>query len=147
VYWDGKGYHAFGMGASSYVHRSRVTRPRKFNAYLAWVKQFEESVENSHHPLPHVATPRATSEDVLTDMIMLQLRKASGLDLGMMERRFRHGALIKDAILDAISTSVERGLVEYDEDNNIVKFIDPDGFLLSNDVISDIFVALDRLKT
>lgn len=147
VYWDGKGYHAFGMGASSYVHRSRVTRPRKFNAYLAWVKQFEESIENNHHPLPHVATPRATSEDVLTDMIMLQLRKASGLDLGMMERRFRHGALIKDAILDAISTSVERGLVEYDADNNVVKFIDPDGFLLSNDVISDIFVALDRLKT
>ena len=146
VYWDGKGYHAFGMGASSYVNRSRVTRPRKFNAYLAWVKQFEESVENSRHPLPHVDAPRATSEDVVTDMIMLQLRKASGLDLGVIEKRFRHGALIKDAILDGLSPSFERGLVHYDKENNTVKFVDPDGFLLSNDAISDIFVTLDRLK-
>lgn len=144
VYWDGQGYYAFGMGASSYIDTRRVTRPRTFNAYLGWVEKFSEKVEQGIVPLPHLDAPPATQEDILTDAIMLQLRKSSGLDLQSIKRTYRYGSGIVDAILDIADTHRERGLVEYDD--GYLKLVDPQGFLFSNDVISDIFLGLDRIK-
>ena len=73
--------------------------------------------------------------------------------------RFEHGDVIANVIRGAIAEHVERGLVEVIEEVEevegsgakevtevIVRLTDPEGFLLSNDVISDIFLALDELK-
>ena len=162
VYWDGGGYYAFGMGAASYVGGVRVVRPRAFKGYMGWVDAFGErvaAVEEGERGtlLPHVDGVRATGEDVLTDEVMLQLRKGGGLRL--RERivdRFTRGEVIGDVILRAVEESVQRGLVDVEvveEDTAstkpkevVVRLTDPDGFLMSNDVISDIFVALDEFK-
>jgi len=163
VCWDGGGYYAFGMGAASYVGGVRVVRPRAFKGYMGWVDAFGErvaAVEEGERGtlLPHVDGVRATGEDVLTDEVMLQLRKGGGLRL--RERivdRFTRGEVIGDVILRAVEESVQRGLVDVEvveeEDTAstkpkevVVRLTDPDGFLMSNDVISDIFVALDEFK-
>ena len=70
--------------------------------------------------------------------------------------RFTRGEVIGDVILRAVEESVQRGLVDVEvveEDTAstkpkevVVRLTDPDGFLMSNDVISDIFVALDEFK-
>ena len=146
VYWDGQGYYAFGMGAASYIELRRVTRPRKFNAYMKWVENFSQRVEESMTILPHLDAPQATHEDILTDAIMLQLRKSSGLDLNTILQTYKNGASIVDVILDVAKVQREKGLVEYEEDTGCLRLTDPEGFLFSNDVISDIFVALDAMK-
>ena len=167
VYWDGGGYYAFGMGAASYVGGVRVVRPRTFRGYTDWVERFTDLVEEQSEDtraqqkiLPHMDGVRATGEDMLTDAVMLQLRKGDGLRL--RERivgRFEHGDVIANVIRGEIAEHVERGLVEVIEEVEevegsgakevtevIVRLTDPEGFLLSNDVISDIFLALDELK-
>jgi len=144
VYWDGQGYYAFGMGAASYIETRRVTRPRKLNAYLGWVEDFSAKVQDSEVPLPHLDAPPATQEDILTDAIMLQLRKSSGLDLESIKDSYKNGTSIVDVILDVAQTHIEKGLVQVCEGH--LRLVDPEGFLFSNDVISDIFVALDRIK-
>jgi putative oxygen-independent coproporphyrinogen III oxidase len=153
VYWDGAGYYAFGMGAASYVDGRRVTRPRKYQEYMAWVERFETMMKEEEGvlPLPHVDAPRSTAEDMLTDAVMLQLRKVDGLRLReKIVDRYVNGRIIADVIRAAVSENVQRGLVEVveDEETNevVVRLRDPDGFLMSNDVISDVFVALDELK-
>lgn len=147
VYWNGQGYYAFGMGAASYIDKRRVTRPDKIYSYLKWVQSFEEQVESELWPLPHVNGPQATQEDILTDTIMLQLRKASGLDLGNIIKTYKYGRIIVDTILNAAKDNMERGLMVYDKHSAHIRLVDPTGFLLSNDVISDIFVALDDIKS
>ncbi len=168
VYWDGGGYYAFGMGAASYVGGVRVVRPRTLRGYTDWVERFaglvEERREDSRAQqvvLPHVDGVRATGEDMLTDAVMLQLRKGGGLRL--RERivgRFERGDVIASVIRQAVAEHIQRGLVEVIEEVEevqddsgrkqvaevVVRLTDPDGFLMSNDVISDIFLALDELK-
>ena len=93
VYWDGGGYYAFGMGAASYVGGVRVVRPRTFRGYTDWVERFTDLVEEQSEDtraqqkiLPHMDGVRATGEDMLTDAVMLQLRKGDGLRLREADR-------------------------------------------------------------
>ena len=39
IYWSGRPYAAYGLGASSYVSSRRSVRPRSLEAYCAWVEQ------------------------------------------------------------------------------------------------------------
>ena len=94
--------------------------------------------------MPHLDAPPATQEDILTDAIMLQLRKSQGLDLESIKRTYTYGSAIVDAMLNVANTHRERGFVEYND--GYLRLVDPEGFLFSNDVISDIFVELDRIK-
>jgi coproporphyrinogen III oxidase-like Fe-S oxidoreductase len=170
-YWDGGGYYAFGMGAASYIDGRRVTRPKKYSKYMRWVERFEglvdeldslEAVEKSRAAvgltmLPHLDAPKAMPEDILTDAVMLQLRKGDGLHLkSSIIDMFEQGTVIADVILGAVSEHIERGHVQLVESDcgddgggggTIVRLTDPRGFLMSNDVISDVFVALDLLKS
>lgn len=41
VYWAGRPYHAFGLGAASYLEGRRFSRPAKMRAYYDWVDQLE----------------------------------------------------------------------------------------------------------
>lgn len=154
VYWDGAGYYGFGMGAASYIGGVRVVRPRRLNAYMDWVEDFEAKAADGVACLPHQDGMRATGKDMLEDEIMLQLRKGRGLRL--RERvvdRFVRGEVLGDAILRAVEESVERGLVEVEREEEegkknevVVRLTDPEGFLMSNDVISDVFLGLDEVE-
>ena len=43
VYWSGAPFHAFGLGAASYLQHRRFSRPRSMAAYKAWVAAFQRS--------------------------------------------------------------------------------------------------------
>ena len=40
VYWSGRPYQAFGLGAASYLQRQRFSRPKSMAAYRQWVLDF-----------------------------------------------------------------------------------------------------------
>lgn len=159
TYWQGQPYYAFGMGAASYLTGRRFSRPRRIGGYMKWLEDLEGAVageENRGAPIvPGLEIPVESTEDRLTDTIMLRLRLSDGLDLRQLAVDFEDGGDVADVVVRSLAEHEQRGHVVFEreerEDNRpgeVVKVLltDPDGFVVSNDVISDVFVALDEVK-
>ena len=85
--------------------------------------------------------------DRLLDAVMLQLRLGQGLDLDAVAAS--HGAAAADAIRRAIRQHEASGLVTLAtglDGSQRCRLTDPEGFLMSNDIISDVFAALDSVQ-
>lgn len=109
--------------------------------------------------MPALADPPQGPEDVLLDSVMLGLRTADGLDLDLLEQRF--GRQQRLAVVGAVAGAAQRGLAVLCNSSGqqlgpaheelrqavSVRLTDPDGFLVSNDVISDVFAALGDLES
>ena len=80
-----------------------------------------------------------SAEEILLDMIMLRLRLADGLNMSKVAADF--GDNSASAIFKAVKKHQEQGFVQHD--GEVIRLRDPEGFLFSNDIISDIFAALD----
>jgi len=148
VYWSGETFWGFGLGAASFLGGRRVTRPRKMRAYEAWVPQLEAR-PMAEEPGPHTEDQaQALALDALLDFVMLQLRLSDGLALADVAERMGgagRGARAAEGVLEAVRPHVLAGtaLVEGEGPGRRIRLADPDGFLVSNDVISDVFAALD----
>ena len=86
--------------------------------------------------------------DALLDFVMLQLRLSDGLALADVVERMGgtgRGARAAEAVLEAVRPHVLAGtaLLEGEGPGRRIRLADPDGFLVSNDIISDVFAALD----
>jgi coproporphyrinogen III oxidase-like Fe-S oxidoreductase len=87
------------------------------------------------------------SADIL-EVVMLALRTADGLDLESLGSEY--GAVSVEKVLTAVRPFVEKGLVSLKSEGNTnsslstsnICLTDPQGFLLSNDIISSVFVEL-----
>ena len=83
----------------------------------------------------------ADKDDALLDIILTRLRTKDGLDLDWIANNEKYG--------DSYVEAIKRG-AKYFEDTELVtvspgriKLTDPDGFLFSNNIISNIFAQLD----
>ena len=148
VYWSGEPFWAFGLGAASFVGGRRVTRPRKMKGYEAWVPQLEAG-PMAAEPGPRTeAEAQAAAQDGLLDFVMLQLRLMEGLGLDDVAERAgggARGARMAAGVLEAVRPHVEAGTARVCGEGSArrVQLADPEGLLVSNDIISDVFVALD----
>lgn len=102
--------------------------------YTAWVG----SLQGSPPGVPGLHLPSEQPEDALLDMVMLRLRTADGLDVQRVEAVF--GADMAAEVERGLAPHVCRGLAVWD--GRVVRLTDPDGFLVSNDVIADVFALL-----
>ena len=141
VYWRNEPFYAFGLGAASLLDRRRVSRPRKMARYYEWVRQFEA------RPVGPAEDPIADDDpeyraDLMLDVIMLGLRTAEGVDLSRFAREF--GSVNAGKAEGAVREHVRAERVEVleEERGRVMRLTDPEGFLVSNDIISDIFVEL-----
>ena len=130
VYWNNQPYYGFGMGAASYMHRLRFTRPRKRKEYFAWVEElaktggkFELRSENN--------------TDVLLETLMLGLRLGEGVSLRKIGRQF--GDEVVKQIVTCVTPYLDLGWVVWSENRDYLKLTDPEGFLYSNVVLSALF--------
>ncbi|KAJ0972840.1 hypothetical protein J5N97_020799 [Dioscorea zingiberensis] len=145
TYWQNKPFYGFGLGSASYIDGNRFSRPRRMNDYMDYVKKLEDGT------ISHNATS-CEAKDMAMDVVMLSLRTATGLDVKSFSRSF--GEYLVDSICKAFEPFVESGHVvfmdeekvkvsgDWFENGNRVSFIrlsDPDGFLLSNELISIAF--------
>ena len=102
----------------------------------------------------------------MLDIVMMRLRTADGLDMAEFGERFGTGAVrAVNAALEPheVAALVERNAQEPtsekgrgagersaqeptsekgEEAGDVIRLSDPDGFLVSNDIISDVFAAL-----
>ena len=154
TYWKNKPFYGFGLGSASYVGGLRFSRPRKLKEYMGYVQDLENGLvdccRNDHYD----------AKDVAMDVVMLSLRTAKGLDLKSF--REAYGGSLVFSLLKAYKPYVESGhvvcldenrramtadeldtaLLDNDKIDRMLAYIrlsDPDGFLLSNELISHAF--------
>mmetsp|Transcript_8544 Transcript_8544/g.24527 ORF Transcript_8544/g.24527 Transcript_8544/m.24527 type:complete len:480 (-) Transcript_8544:168-1607(-) len=145
VYWTGESFHAFGLGAASYIGGRRFSRPRKMLQYYAWIDEYAES--GSGVPGEGVLPPDSPEEQLL-DTIMLRLRLRDGLHLSDVSRRFGSetgsllaGCLQKYADQGLVQVLPERSSRVLLDHNSSVCLTDPEGLLLSNEIMADLFAV------
>jgi len=150
TYWQNRPFYAFGLGSASYINGVRYSRPRRMKEYAEWVQKLEDGT--------WIHESRSSdSKDMTMDVVMLSLRTAWGLDLQSFSKSF--GKSLALSLCSTFRPFVESGLViamdmerralphtdfeldlqSEDDFGNRAAFIrlsDPDGFLLSNELIS-----------
>ncbi|KAK9804542.1 hypothetical protein WJX73_006876 [Symbiochloris irregularis] len=147
AYWHCNSFFGFGLGATSCIGGARVARPKTMAAYRHWVDSLASG---------GMATPAAEDADEqLLDAVMLSLRMSDGLDLNRVAAFF--GKQAAQVIAECLQPHRLQGLVQFDSIGNgqadeqsttklgAVRLTDPEGFLVSNDIISDVFVALNEV--
>lgn len=158
MYWQHGPFYAFGLGAASFLEGRRFSRPKKMKPYANWVSDFctaaegrdagQSAAQAGHrngHPgrLPGAHMAQQTPAEDLEDHVMLSLRLADGLDMQRIHNDYGNQAAQR--VMAAVQRHVQSGLVKLQPLEARLPRIclaDPDGFLVSNDIISDIFVAL-----
>ena len=137
-YWAFKpSWLAAGIGATSCINGRRVTRPKVLARYMEWL----DKKENIKELESSAASAADVSEDDLTDFVLTALRTRRGLDLCFVEDKF--GAAKTKKILKGAELALSAGICKVEDDDvgghRFMTLTDPDGFLFSNDIISQIF--------
>ncbi|MGB3671829.1 MAG: radical SAM family heme chaperone HemW [Phormidesmis sp.] len=157
TYWRCEPNYGFGMGATSYLPHAagpqRIDRPRTQSSYRQWVEQLVTKGETS------IATVLPPSEQVLEN-VMMGLRLKPGISLDSVYRLYGKPGLVQMA--GAIAPHIQTGQVVVESTDIIsdpaiksdlaikltshsrIRLSDPEGFLVSNVVITDIFNALEN---
>jgi putative oxygen-independent coproporphyrinogen III oxidase len=141
IYWENLPYYGFGMGAASYLHRQRFTRPRKRQAYYEWVQQFAQTGQ--------IDCPITPDTEVLLDTLMVGLRLAEGLSLRQLMEQFGQETIVqvlkclqpyqqKGWVLMAPNFQFSPAFANHASDDRI-RLSDPEGFLFSNVVLTALF--------
>ncbi|XP_073013506.1 uncharacterized protein [Typha latifolia] len=153
TYWQNRAFYGFGLGSASYISGVRFSRPRRLKEYADWVQGLEDGTVS-------LDTTNVETKDKAMDVVMLSLRTARGLDVQSFSRFF--GQFLTLSLCKAFRPFVETGLVvamdgeggvlppqdfelhlsgDYDIGERVafIRLSDPDGFLLSNELISIAF--------
>ena len=125
------------------MYMSRFERQLTVVHCREWVRGFAENGGG----LPGAEQEPQAADDDLLDTVMLRLRLADGLDLAAVAGQ--HGGVAASRIRRALEPHMARGLVasagkgqQSAQAGSKFRLTDPAGFLVSNDVISDVFAAL-----
>eukprot|EP00747_Dinoflagellata_sp_TGD_P072716 gnl/TRDRNA2_/TRDRNA2_157602_c0_seq2.p1 gnl/TRDRNA2_/TRDRNA2_157602_c0~~gnl/TRDRNA2_/TRDRNA2_157602_c0_seq2.p1 ORF type:complete len:199 (+),score=15.01 gnl/TRDRNA2_/TRDRNA2_157602_c0_seq2:619-1215(+) len=162
AYWTLQPYLAVGMGASSLIMDQRITRPRAYQTYKAYVDLLKQRandilraapsdihshayVDRLYESIKGVSVePAMTTEDFLQEVLMLRLRTSGGISLSFLSQAF--SSRVAEAVETTLTGYANEGFVsvQKDERDTVFRLTDPKGFLCSNVVISDVFVAIDE---
>lgn len=110
VYWNNKEYYGFGLGASGFIRNRRVSNTRSIGNYLKGNYLLEEEI--------------LEKDDFIYYEIMLNLRKADGIDLNELKKKY-------NVVLE-FEELVTLGLLVY-KDNRL--FIPEEKWYISNEII------------
>ncbi|VFQ61695.1 unnamed protein product [Cuscuta campestris] len=146
TYWDNKSFYGFGLGATSFLNALRFPRPKKLKDYEGYIQSLESGTVTCFGE----KNSDLNAGDMAMDVVMLALRTAKGLDLKSFGEAFGSSSVM--SLLDVYKPHVETGHVLWlDEQRrnvtigdavSFIRLSDPDGFLLSNELISLAFCAL-----
>lgn len=154
AYWNNRSFYGFGLGSASYLNGVRFSRPRRLKEYTDYVQRLEDGVVDQN------SATDVETKDTAMDVVMLSLRTARGLDLNIYRRSF--GEPLAFSLCKAFGRYVESGhVIAMDDERRVlshsqfelqlsddhemgskvafIRLSDPDGFLLSNELISVAF--------
>lgn len=158
TYWKNKPFYGFGLGSASYLGGLRFSRPRRMKEFVDYVQNLEAGLVdcwgNNH----------IDAKDLAMDVLMLSFRTARGVDLKSFGETF--GCSLVHTLCKAYKPYIESGHViclderrramNIEEFNSLLldetkignrlayfRLSDPEGFLLSNELISHAFGVID----
>ncbi|MEM9161622.1 MAG: radical SAM family heme chaperone HemW [Cyanobacteria bacterium P01_F01_bin.4] len=135
TYWHNQPYYGFGMGATSYTHHQRFGRPRTQRQYADWLEGYlATDGQINCEPTPPL--------ERLLDGLMVGLRLAEGVAIAPLQTYFGKG--ISAHLRNALAEYIDKGWVSLSCDR--LKLSDPDGFLISNTILADLFYQLDAIN-
>ena len=149
VYWENKPYYGLGMGAASYSNNQRFTRPRTRKDYYQWIEKLKQSDYS-------LDCDYLDTIDIILETFMLGLRLKKGVDWSKIYTSFGENSI--KLIYKILLPYYQQKLVYFQDindkfiteikDNNLhdinrVMLSDPDGFLLSNTILADLFAQLE----
>lgn len=149
AYWARSDFLGFGMGATSYLGGHRFARPSGYRDYALWTAVLQdarltdalrEEPEEPDEPSPDELSAEERALDDLCERVMLALRTSDGLDLAGVRRDY--GALAERVVEESLMKN--RHLVV--KQGRRIRLTAPDGFMMSNDVISTVFADLEDLR-
>lgn len=157
TYWINKPFYAFGLGSASYINGTRYSRPKKLKDYTNYVQNLESGLVDFQED-------DVDEGEMAMDIVMLSLRTSKGLELKSFREDFGSPVAVElckvyepymksghvvflDYRRREITEDEFSSLVLDDEklENEIgfIRLSDPDGFLLSNELISLAFGVID----
>ena len=129
-YWNGDPYLGFGPNASSDFGGSRFTIVRDLKKYIEGIKKGGQVLQE---------VQEIASRERAGEYLMMRLRTAAGIDPKVYERRY----LLPFAPLEkCLLECKERGLATKTFDGRW--HLTPNGFLLSNSIISDLLLIQEK---
>lgn len=128
TYWENRPYFGFGMGATSYLSKRRISRPKKMLPYVAWVEDLIQSQGGS------LQDRSCDMAEELEDFLMLGLRLTEGVSLQHLTSRF--GPDVVSRVVHALKEFEGMALVEISQSR--VRIKDPEGFLVQNTILSSL---------
>ncbi|KAK9726749.1 hypothetical protein RND81_05G234600 [Saponaria officinalis] len=157
TYWKNRSFYAFGLGSASYLNGLRFSRPKKLREYKAYVDYSEDGIPT------HLKNNNVDPKDMAMDVVMLSFRTARGLDIKSFIQDF--GPSLAVSLIQAYKPYIKSGHVLcLDRDRKLImareamsllgdkdelqdglafmRLSDPEGFLLSNELISIAFGLL-----
>ncbi|MBU6228749.1 MAG: coproporphyrinogen III oxidase [Cyanobacteria bacterium REEB459] len=138
TYWHNQPYYGFGLGATSYTQRQRVSRPRTQASYRDWVEHFQQ--RGGRHP-----QAVASDLDPLLETLMLGLRLHQGI-AGSELRSLCHPATWR-SLYEILQPHIQRGWVVMQGPSwaelEVLRLSVPEGFLFSNQVLASCFALED----
>lgn len=149
VYWENRSFYGFGMGATSYIHGDRKSRPRKTREYYAWLDQ------QYQQPPRLCSVAEVAPSDVLLDTLMVGLRLAEGLSFQNLTQTFGDTCIAE--VWKCLKPYQSAGWVELVGTDNKrlpagsplprvgqLRLTNPEGFLFSNVVLVKLFECFDQ---
>ncbi|XP_068665332.1 uncharacterized protein [Aristolochia californica] len=146
IYWQNRPFYGFGLGSASYIGGVRFSRPKKLKEYMGYVDRLEEELNSNQ------TNNDVDAKDLAMDVLMLSLRMARGLDVKEFGGAFGNNLVF--SLFETFRPFVESGHVLALDENRrpltayefglldklaYIRLSDPDGFLLSNELISMAF--------
>lgn len=156
IYWEvGGQWYAIGLGSTSNVDGVRFARPRALSDYISWTRELKEAYgKDVNAEPPWLQSSNGNGEenvggdDDISDIIMTRLRTSEGLDLDWIAEHYDTSHV--EAILGGFELALDLDLGERvgnsTERVGLIRLKDPNGFLFSNNIISNIFVELDSVE-
>ena len=121
IYWEYDGqWYAVGLGATSFVNKKSVARPRQMNDYIKWVSDGHEYMTSANNE----PDDKHIDEDFLSDILLKRLRTIDGLDLNWLEANY--GSEIVEKVLEGAKLGLDLELAERTDDH-ILRLKDPEG--------------------
>jgi len=126
-YWLGQDYLGLGVSAHSYMNGERFYNEDSLDEYMSAVNEGRT---------PVCERDKIEGDELIEEYIMLRLRLKAGLDPADFENRF---GISFEPLMKRCEPFIEKGLMQ--KNSKYIR-LTPDGFLVSNYIISDLILEI-----
>lgn len=130
-YWHNQEFYGVGMGATSYLQKQRIDRPRKMRDYLQMITDWQEQ------GIPPSAPILSQSEE-LFDTLMQGLRIAEGIPVYQLKNSFDPSLIAH--LQQILQPFIDKGWLVWQGDRLCA--VPPDGWLFSDTILEHLYQNL-----